>query len=104
MRISDWSSDVCSSDLVRACSGVECQKYKGGNGHAASSGKARQSPARPGRKLTVHDFPFDLQTDEQEEEGHQAIVDPVAYREWAGSEERRVGKECVSTCRSRWSP
>src|SRR3546814_3148496 len=27
-------------------------------------------------------------------------VDPVAHR----SEERRVGKECVSTCRSRWSP
>src|SRR3546814_10979302 len=23
---------------------------------------------------------------------------------WFRSEERRVGKECVSTCRSRWSP
>ena len=23
---------------------------------------------------------------------------------WERSEERRVGKECVSTCRSRWSP
>src|SRR3546814_4307 len=30
--------------------------------------------------------------------------DPYRYSNEARSEERRVGKECVSTCRSRWSP
>src|SRR3546814_15248021 len=33
-----------------------------------------------------------------------AIVEPVDFGHEARSEERRVGKECVSTCRSRWSP
>src|SRR3546814_4702925 len=58
MRISDWSSDVCSSDLG-----------PGGG-------------ARPGRP-------------------RDARRDLLAL---GRSEERRVGKECVSTCRSRWSP
>src|SRR3546814_18197379 len=62
MRISDWSSDVCSSDL-----GL----------HFRPRAFARQ-PALS--KL-------------------RSIVDQTAR-----SEERRVGKECVSTCRSRWSP
>src|SRR3546814_15189980 len=60
VRISDWSSDVCSSDLMtcgssryRAASTMRC------SGRSSSSRR---------------------------------------------SEERRVGKECVSTCRSRWSP
>src|SRR3546814_7883570 len=61
-RISDWSSDVCSSDLL--------PDY--GNG---------------GNELS---------------DGHKVLggfnVSEVR------SEERRVGKECVSTCRSRWSP
>src|SRR3546814_12286975 len=30
--------------------------------------------------------------------------DPYGGMDWDRSEERRVGKECVSTCRSRWSP
>src|SRR3546814_5467395 len=33
-----------------------------------------------------------------------AALEPVAAVKNARSEERRVGKECVSTCRSRWSP
>src|SRR3546814_3712124 len=60
MRISDWSSDVCSSDLLPS---------------PARSSKASRYSA-PRRKSWT------------------------AKR----SEERRVGKECVSTCRSRWSP
>src|SRR3546814_20963326 len=64
MRISDWSSDVCSSDLdlgrghPQAASG-ECRHHGGRDGGLAGTGR---------------------------------------------SEERRVGKECVSTCRYRWSP
>src|SRR3546814_6916021 len=76
MRISDWSSDVCSSDL----NVFECRFVCIGD--------------RDSIMIKSH---------------HQriiAIVDPserifqIEHR----SEERRVGKECVSTCRSRWSP
>src|SRR3546814_2747255 len=72
MRISDWSSDVCSSDL----------REMGGLPHrlAAAAGQPRQAAARL-RRI-------------RRSEPHGADR----------SEERRVGKECVSTCRSRWSP
>src|SRR3546814_8937659 len=66
MRISDWSSDVCSSDLLRGNVSEVCRCCHAA--HLAMS-RCRQSRHRPSR-----------------------------------SEERRVGKECVSTCRSRWSP
>src|SRR3546814_3603200 len=61
MRISDWSSDVCSSDLsvvTRTASSISTTQL--------SATDVRSHASR--------------------------------------SEERRVGKECVSTCRSRWSP
>src|SRR3546814_4687130 len=58
MRISDWSSDVCSSDLF------------------------------------PHPPPHSLRP------AFRAAPGPTGSR----SEERRGGKECVSTCRSRWSP
>src|SRR3546814_2641788 len=64
MRISDWSSDVCSSDLPPL---IHDSGRPGGYRQAPDCG-ARAGGAR-----------------------HR-------------SEERRVGKECVSTCRSRWSP
>src|SRR3546814_8129632 len=63
MRISDWSSDVCSSDL-----------------HLGEPSTAATGGPLPGGQ---HGHPHDRH--------HR-------------SEERRVGKECVSTCRSRWSP
>src|SRR3546814_10433876 len=62
MRISDWSSDVCSSDLSGFASALSLLRKNGGWG--------LKPPANPKSR----------------------------------SEERRVGKECVSTCRSRWSP
>src|SRR3546814_5492576 len=76
MRISDWSSNVCSSDL----------HHRGiGAGGAADHVLEELAVAR-----RVDD-------------------DVVAQRRLepdlgGRSEERRVGKECVSTCRSRWSP
>src|SRR3546814_11000629 len=97
MRISDWSSDVCSSDLhqlpssdllISLCSlptchwagtGIESQWFR-----AAVSCLARSQP-------TPH------QTNMSPE---QQIVTLAC---WVRSEERRVGKECVSKCRPRWS-
>src|SRR3546814_17687421 len=114
MRMSDWSSDVCSCDLVELFGqrvGVVAQRSEqafvgrldaatdiaigepgenGGDiadrrlGHAAQAVDAfRQPPVDA----------FDC-----------SRVAAAAEIGDGSSEERRVGKECVSTCRSRWSP
>src|SRR3546814_8351460 len=79
MRISDWSSDVCSSDLFR-------QRGDRGRGQRAvtHAGDVEKTVRLVG---TADDI----------------LADPLAGI-GLRSEERRVGKECVSTCRSRWSP
>src|SRR3546814_9513026 len=73
MRISDWSSDVCSSDLLAP--------------HRRRSAGQRCAAALA-RRLAPHPAPGRC----------------TGSRERDRSEERRVGKECVSTCRFRWSP
>src|SRR3546814_1985280 len=78
MRISDWSSDVCSSDLDTSIFDVE-------NGMCIANDMAKRVRLDDGRE-----FPGPQFTRADKSPGR--------------SEERRVGKECVSTCRSRWSP
>src|SRR3546814_1137925 len=78
MRISDWSSDVCSSDLA---GGILVTQ----NGVPAVQGsEVTNSYRRLGESFADVGF----------------YVAAIPTR----SEERRVGKECVSTGRSRWSP
>src|SRR3546814_4683552 len=78
MRISDWSSDVCSSDLRLL--------GRGGVRHfAALDRQSDPLRPRPGRRPACR--------------AGQRLRWIYHHR----SEERRVGKECVSTCRSRWS-
>src|SRR3546814_1626381 len=82
MRISDWSSDVCSSDL------------------AAGGVAAVERALRTAQDLD----PVDIE-EYRTPAGRAAHIEIVDIECDAGrSEERRVGKECVSTCRSRWSP
>src|SRR3546814_10598019 len=80
MRISDWSSDVCSSDLFR---------------YYLVYGALDMFAE--GRLEANHSHAHLVERDER-----------LTVRVWRAddgrSEERRVGKECVSTCRSRWSP
>src|SRR3546814_13255735 len=88
MRISDWSSDVCSSDLI------------GQIAHRLVDEMLR-SPDRQANLVATYADRIPMMAiatllDAPVEDYHR-------YREWR-SEERRVGKECVSTCRSRWSP
>src|SRR3546814_19134607 len=96
MRISDWSSDVCSSDLSSE------------TGHRRRRRNARQPQRRYSRGKRLSDTPDDdaslrklvLYVAGQTPKSLAAISNLKHIR----SEERRVGKECVSTCRSRWSP
>src|SRR3546814_1667170 len=103
-RISDWSSDVCSSDLL------VMGKHSG----------------RHAFKAKLEDLGFTLADNEIQDafvrfkdladakkdvydEDIIALVDDAVLRHndrlrFVRSEERRVGKEGVSTCRSRWSP
>src|SRR3546814_2847238 len=76
MRISDWSSDVCSSDL-----------------NTGTPTKAVTTPSR-------NSFAVGTRRTRISAEHSNAAPASADGR----SEERRVGKECVSTCRSRWSP
>src|SRR3546814_18032610 len=102
MRISDWSSDVCSSDLIfdwlhyhilirqvlraelMAGLAILITEHIGTNKLPTVSVRVA--------KLVAY---------------HQTLLAHLIASEEQGfmrSEERRVGKECVSTCRSRWSP
>src|SRR3546814_16204136 len=96
MRISDWSSDVCSSDLQPddLRQGAAQRMPEQGGGQRGMCGYCPESAGDPERQHAAGE----IQAGEQEQ--RKGCVEPVEVR----SEERRVGKECVSTCRSRWSP
>src|SRR3546814_13198821 len=100
MRISDWSSDVCSSDLLADEVGADV----GGLGEDAAA-EARedrdQRSAEGERDERVDDGAVVTANRKTTRTGQ--IPEEDRDREQR-SEERRVGKECVSTCRSRGSP
>src|SRR3546814_20008982 len=105
MRISDWSSDVCSSDLaVKADAAAEIQRCRNAvDVHVADAGvNVVAAFAQLFERGRLHAVLFERAPDHGvEPDGRHlhALVFPVAR-----SEERRVGKEGVSTCRSRWPP
>src|SRR3546814_18280923 len=96
MRISDWSSDVCSSDLLCLALLAACSKPE-------SAPTSTATPAAP--TATVAPVPTTVTTAATD----TAAIGEATYKKTCflchgtRSEERRVGKECVSTCRSRWS-
>src|SRR3546814_18204060 len=93
MRISDWSSDVCSSDLATDLHVLAGQVIEG----------EVDLQLCVARVLAVREPAHQLFQRVQRIGGRLLVaahVDDLLVR----SEERRVGKECVSTCRSRWSP
>src|SRR3546814_20640826 len=94
MRISDWSSDVCSSDLERGGDGRP-GRGQGAPGRSRGDGRAGQQPGDAGRRPRAADGGGRGLPGPEGQPEHDAVV---------RSEERRVGKECVSTCRSRWTP
>src|SRR3546814_11382240 len=105
MRISDWSSDVCSSDLtgigrhhglfkpvdiLYRVSGIVVPNISHVYIRFAFLGPRANGYIFPIAILHTLKFAFELDV--------EVLIDEVYDR----SEERRVGKECVSTCRSRW--
>src|SRR3546814_20360730 len=124
MRISDWSSDVCSSDLAERKNTLPtflptstnihmrlwiAEKPDAGRQIAKALGGGNESGGHI--KLAGGDI-VTWAIGHLLEDFLPHDYDP-AYQKWdlahlpilpQRSEERRVGKECVSTCRSRWSP
>src|SRR3546814_12975846 len=96
MRISDWSSDVCSSDLLQD---LQAQRVEGAHGEAFG-GVALQ----PLRHALLHLARGLVGEGDRGDALRREAPGPDQMRDLLRSEERRVGKECVSTCRSRWSP
>src|SRR3546814_2228752 len=89
LRISDWSSDVCSSDLRLADDARRIILYRSGIRRPARRvGAGMVGPDPHG--LLLGDGKADLEGGADIHAGKRR------------SEERRVGKECVSTGRSRW--
>src|SRR3546814_19026324 len=94
MRISDWSSDVCSSDLAGTDTGhalemafPRCSVFKD-KSRRQKDWRLQCAFGKRGVKTMTH---------------HQCRRLQSLAGNLQRSEERRVGKECVSTCRSRWS-
>src|SRR3546814_11425075 len=106
MRISDWSSDVCSSDLIamifqdpmtflnpvltigrQLCDVIAAHQAVKAAAGRLGSGAIREHAVRMLELVRLPDA--------------AELLDRYPHQR---SEERRVGKECVSTCRSRWSP
>src|SRR3546814_3612892 len=93
LRISDWSSDVCSSDLAHV---------------PATAPKRKTDGAETGFRM-VRDDGAVVEGAVAHPLQPQALHIDIGVKQLGRipeprSEERRVGKECVSTCRSRWSP
>src|SRR3546814_20064353 len=109
LRSSVWSSDVCSSDLTPARCKYSTTRaaIKGvcSAGFAMTALPAARAAATCPVKIESGKFQGLIATKTPRPARRRLFASPVGPRRGrARSEERRVGKECVSTCRSRWSP
>src|SRR3546814_4667288 len=101
MRISDWSSDVCSSDLLDQRGGAVddvrdlavVDLARGADQRGLFGRGADEEP-----RIDRDAMPADAGAGRQDVDARVAVGEADHFR----SEERRVGKECVSTCRYRW--
>src|SRR3546814_16607665 len=109
MRISDWSSDVCSSDLVAAREQPRVRRGLQQQNHsftlvlgAELKGLGRHFPDAAARLYIA--MLNEVANSEQRAQQRLPELREALWHFLDRSEERRVGKECVSTCSSRWSP
>src|SRR3546814_4801152 len=116
MRISDWSSDVFSSDLVASPAVHELFPRLVGASVPNSDRGAYSAWSRYATCIRPRDARLWVNRAAElyragrfdaayRQARRAAILEPAHLAALQNrSEERRVGKECVSTCRSRWSP
>src|SRR3546814_4622395 len=114
MRISDWSSDVCSSDLgisafivaaaitmivnrigTRTVSGSADARNTHGSARWAKKSDVRRAALMGSVGVVVGGWKGSIRVKVLRHDGPEHVMDRSA--------ERRVGKECVRPCRSRWS-
>src|SRR3546814_14222981 len=98
MRISDWSSDVCSSDLKNE----DRKRMRGEFRIAYNNAERAFAQQNGGKKPTPEQADVLARSVARTFAQHMAEERTSLYTS-ARAEERRVGKECVSTCRSRSS-
>src|SRR3546814_11937214 len=96
MRISDWSSDVCSSDLTPH---READRARDGDG-----GEPVRSPSCLFLEAVYVRHKLPAKTKFGKSTNQVFCLRRRLTWKFYRSEERRVGKECVRTCISRWSP
>src|SRR3546814_19115713 len=120
MRISDWSSDVCSSDLVKPQVEVRSRRVGGATYQVPVEVRTERAQAlairwliaaargRPETTMAARlsGELMDAANNrgnavKKREDAHRMADANRAFSPYR-SEERRVGRECVSTCRSRW--
>src|SRR3546814_12666511 len=97
MLISDWSSDVCSSDLLTCASIWEHWVTLFSSEIDAQVSRLPESQRAHALEIAAQEWDYATPAERQE------------TQEWLAEngcrlEARRVGKACISTCRSRWSP
>src|SRR3546814_4267109 len=108
MRISDWSSDGCSSDLLMGLPQERTRDFMAWE-HKLLHEHDLQEVIKGTRAVVDY---LREQIEDRKKNPRDDLIsygieiqkDGRSLSENERSEERRVGKECVSTCRSRWSP
>src|SRR3546814_12823421 len=102
MRISDWSADVCSSDLrMQRPTARLLQITFGGP----------ETDLHPKTDMSKQDFAMAMASLRSGAPSSNPRIPPYSCNSqagcatwtWRSSDERRVGEECVSPCRTRWS-
>src|SRR3546814_15083306 len=104
MRISDWSSDVCSSDLMPLLE--RYFHYRNLDVSTLKELARRWAPQvlAAVNKTGTHTALADIEESIAELRHYRQHMGTLGGMTGSRSEERRVGKECVSTCRARWAP
>src|SRR3546814_14060441 len=105
MRISDWSSDVCSSDLFGLTGGTEVELKSYGIEADFSLNKRFSDGWMAASGLQLNDWSLyaGFERIERDYDGLASYSGPATGGFAFRPEERRVGQGCVSKCSSRWS-
>src|SRR3546814_15253330 len=101
MRISDWSSDVCSSDLIAAAQPASAAAVRHMAAPLVAFSEEMRQNDRALRSFLFARMYRHYKVNRMTSKA-RGVVRALFDHYLARSEARRVGKECVSTCRSRW--